>query len=280
MSKEACTALLAYVYDHWSERHNNVRYSQKLRHLIDAAKQDKQSALSFVLENLSSTDAKNGTAAALLAGQMCNPIEKEDEENALILTTKILELLNHTIPYPTKLNLVRALDKLVPSSELTKCVLTMTSDSNKDIKSAAVISSVGMIGNEPGDNEVVLRLIELTTDVDSEVRDWSTFGLVTCIEMSEGDQQTIRNALFARTNDRHLDTRAEAFMGLALSGDDRGVEPLRRYLSAGKRIGKLNIEAAHAYGRSELYEPLLEISRWWDVDKHLLSQAIAACKPN
>ena len=279
MSKTACTALLAYVYDHWSERHDNVRYSKKLWHLVDVAKQDKQSALCFVVENLRSTDAKNGTAAALLAGQICNPVEKEDEENAQIITSKVLDLLEH-VPYPTKLNLVRALDKLVPCSELTKCVLAMTYDSNNAIKTAAVISLVGIIGNEPGDNEVVLRLNELTTDVDSEVREWSTFGLVTCTELSEGDQQTIRDALFARINDRHLDTRAEAFMGLALSGDDRGVEPLRRYLSAGKRIGKLNIEAAHAYGRSELYEPLLEISKWWDVDKHLLSQAVAACKPN
>ena len=63
----------------------------------------------------------------------------------------------------------------------------------------------------------------LSTDRDTSVRDWATFGLGSMIAR---DTQQVRDALMARIGDADPDTRGEALVGLAARGDLRATEPL------------------------------------------------------
>lgn len=65
---------------------------------------------------------------------------------------------------------------------------------------------------------VVAALIELTRDVDDDVRDWATFGLGSQLDL---DTAEIREALFARLADADGDARGEAMVGLARRLDKR-----------------------------------------------------------
>ena len=67
------------------------------------------------------------------------------------------------------------------------------------------------------DDDALATLRLLSTDPDSDVRDWATFGLA---ESDASDAATIE-ALAARTDDPHDDTRAEGIFGLARRHDAR-----------------------------------------------------------
>lgn len=84
---------------------------------------------------------------------------------------------------------------------------------------------------------------ELTRDLDSDVRDWATFGLA----QSDADDAATRQALFARIDDVDYDTRAEAMYGLAKRGDERVRDPLRLELER-EDVGSLFVEAAALIG--------------------------------
>lgn len=71
----------------------------------------------------------------------------------------------------------------------------------------------------------VPALIELSADLDDDVRDWATFSLGSRLE--EVDTPALRQALIARLTDSHDDTRREAMVGLAQRGDRATVEPVR-----------------------------------------------------
>jgi HEAT repeat protein len=97
-----------------------------------------------------------------------------------------------------------------------------------------------------GDNEdpvAVDALVALTADEDQQVRDWACFGLGT---QMGADSQEVRDALAARLDDPHDDTRAEAFMGLARRRDPRVVEPLLAALTR-ETIFTLEVDAAGEY---------------------------------
>jgi hypothetical protein len=71
----------------------------------------------------------------------------------------------------------------------------------------------------------VLR--RLSVDVDDDVRDWATFGLA---NSDDQDPATIE-ALAARADDPHNDTRAEAIYGLARRHDERAMSLIQRELA-------------------------------------------------
>jgi hypothetical protein len=129
------------------------------------------------------------------------------------------------------------------------------------------------------DERAIATLIELSVDVDSDVRDWATFGLGSMIET---DTPAIRDALLARTTDEDGDTRGEAMVGLARRHDKRVVEILLAELEAGW-YGSLLFEAATEIADPRLYPALVELREGWDEDKiwpyNLLEDAIEACQP-
>jgi HEAT repeat protein len=98
------------------------------------------------------------------------------------------------------------------------------------------------LGHFPNDPDAVTRLLTLTRDVDSDVRDWAVFGLGV---QGDVDSPEIRDALFQRVTDSDEDVREEAVVGLGKRRDLRLLPVLRGLLDA--PILKLRVaEAASA----------------------------------
>ena len=96
-----------------------------------------------------------------------------------------------------------------------------------------------------GLDEVALAALrELSRDDDEDVRDWATFGLG---KQYEGDDPETREALLARVEDPHYDTRCEAIWGLAFRHDERVRPYLLRELE-NPDAGNLVHEAAGMIG--------------------------------
>lgn len=77
------------------------------------------------------------------------------------------------------------------------------------------------------DDDALAVLRRLSADSDEDVRDWATFGLAE----SEARDPATTEALAARTNDPHDDTRAEGIFGLARRHDPRARPLIERELS-------------------------------------------------
>jgi HEAT repeat protein len=77
------------------------------------------------------------------------------------------------------------------------------------------------------DDESLAVLRRLSADPDEDVRDWATFGLAE----SDARDPATTEALAARTDDPHDDTRAEGIFGLARRHDPRARSLIERELS-------------------------------------------------
>jgi HEAT repeat protein len=138
-----------------------------------------------------------------------------------------------------------------------------------DVRSAAVH------GLLPVARLVVPELIALSRDPADHVRDWATFGLGSQTDL---DTPELREALAARLEDDHEDTRAEAALGLAVRKDPRALPIVRRELES-ESVGTLYVEAAAALGDESLYGPLqaLAANNPGDPD---IEEALLACRPS
>lgn len=103
----------------------------------------------------------------------------------------------------------------------------------------------GLSGHD--DERTIAVLIVLSCDPDDDVRNWATFGLGT---QTEADTTELRNALIARVNDLHDETRKEALVGLARRGDTRVVPAFLKELESSSPdiLGEWNLitDAANA----------------------------------
>jgi HEAT repeat protein len=90
------------------------------------------------------------------------------------------------------------------------------------VRSAVVHALIGHV-----DDLAVRTVLQLSADPDDAVRDWATFGLGTLLRL---DTPAIRDALLARLDDPHHDTREEAMYGLAVRLDARAVPVLLDFL--------------------------------------------------
>jgi HEAT repeat protein len=123
-------------------------------------------------------------------------------------------------------------------------------------------------------DDAIGALLELSHDDDEDVRNWATFGLGSQVET---DTPEIREALLARLNEDDAEIRGEALVGLAVRKDKRVVELLVKELT-GKVVGTLAVEAAFEIGDERLYDALIALNDWWDVDEKLLTEAIENCR--
>lgn len=125
------------------------------------------------------------------------------------------------------------------------------------------------------DDPAVVALIELSSDPDSEVRNWATFGIGSQLPV---DGPATRAALWARIDDPDEPTAAEALLGLARRHAEGILAVVRAGLEA-DTVGRLTVEAA-GFARSPVLLPaLVELADWWDVDEELLATATRACDP-
>lgn len=121
------------------------------------------------------------------------------------------------------------------------------SDSDNNLVKEGLVSALGFI-NELNSINV---LIKLSTDKLSYIRDWATF----YIGQSERNNKAIREALWARINDKHQTTRFEAIVGLAKRKDIRITEIIKKELIDGE-YGTLLFEAI-IETRDKQFLPLL-----------------------
>jgi HEAT repeat protein len=77
------------------------------------------------------------------------------------------------------------------------------------------------------DEDSLAALRRLSADPDEDVRDWATFGLAE----SQARDPATTEALAARTDDPHDDTRAEGILGLARRRDPRARSLIERELA-------------------------------------------------
>ena len=92
------------------------------------------------------------------------------------------------------------------------------------------------------------------------------------------DGPDVREALFSRLGDENVDVRDEALVGLARRHDRRMVPVVTSRLGQ-EEVGRLAIEAASYIADERLIGSLRALRSWWDVDRELLDDALAACDP-
>jgi len=117
---------------------------------------------------------------------------------------------------------------------------------NNSIKEGLVFSLAFI-----NDLKAIEVLIKLSTDKLSYIRDWATFN----IGQVERNNKSIREALWARVNDNHQETKLEAIVGLAKRKDSRVNEIIKRELLDGE-YGTLLFEAIIEIGDKQ-FLPLL-----------------------
>ena len=167
-----------------------------------------------VTELANSPEEKAREIAATLLGQNGVP----EKERALV--AECLDLLLLMLGRETSILVLESIVYALGHYHSPRSIgplVTLANHPEADVRYALVHSLCG------DDDDLAIRtLIGLTTDLDSGVRDWSTFALGTRIER---DTPEIRDALLARVNDPDDDTRCEAYVGLAQRGDPRVVAP-------------------------------------------------------
>lgn len=126
----------------------------------------------------------------------------------------------------------------------------------------------------PKTTPAIELLVQLSNDNDDSVRDWATFGLGSRCDL---DTETIREALFDRLGDPHVNTRSEALIGLATRRDERVAPYIVAALQA-ETVGELAVEAAGVLGSPAFIQPLEELRSWWDVNPDLLESALQNCR--
>ena len=183
----------------------------------------------------------------------------------------VLATLEDPDPYVLQ-SAVIALGHLEPDDQVVEAIIPLKDHPLSDVR-FGVSWSLGR-NRSPA---AIGTLIELSHDVDDEVRDWSTF----CLGVqTDADSPLLREALATRLSDVHDATRLEAIGGLARRKDPRALEPLLRELS-GDAVYDLALEAAADLGDPRLEPRLLAIAEWWPGDKVMMQQALKACaKPD
>jgi HEAT repeat protein len=158
--------------------------------------------------------------------------------------------------------------------------------SSADVRYAVVAALLGS-----DDARAVATLIALSRDADDKVRDWATFGLGSQLGPQDPEQRTdpgvvdtdaLRDALAARLDDPHDDTRCEAIVGLAMRRDPRVLTLLRDEIARGPACS-LIVLAARYMASPDLCAGLRALAASDDVssvafwNESGLKEAIAAC---
>ncbi len=119
--------------------------------------------------------------------------------------------------------------------------------------------------DDPPEPAYVATAVRLTEDPDPTVRDHACFVLAQ--QWRDVDTPPLREALAARLDDLHRDTRCEALVGLAFRHDDRARPRVRAALSRPSGdVSRLELIAAGALGDPELHHLVLRHLDGWDDD--------------
>lgn len=145
-------------------------------------------------------------------------------------------------------------------------LLELTKDEDPSIRAQVTMDLVYLTDCEDPEEDILRRLIALTTDADLRVRDFACFVLGT--QMRGVDTPEIRDALYARLDDIDTEARCEALVGLAYRRDPRVVPFIRAALTrANDDVWRLELVAAGALGDPSLHPLVLTHQSGWS-DPH------------
>jgi hypothetical protein len=139
----------------------------------------------------------------------------------------------------------------------------------------AVAAALPSVMSDGDGEDGVAALVELTSDRESDVRDWATFGLGSQLE---ADSPAVREALVRRLEDPDDDVRLEALVGLARRADGRAREPLLAELRQ-HPVHPLAVEAAEYLGDPAALPLLVALRTVSDDGPDRLERAIRCCDP-
>jgi len=138
----------------------------------------------------------------------------------------------------------------------------------------------GLEEDSPMRDAVIEALITLSRDESSDVRNWACFGL----GQVEAASPEAKDALAAMLTDPHDDTRCEALLALAKTGDSRaGTALQQRLVSDPDVLFRLELLAAAELADPNLHPLLLRLSQEWAGDDDEFTPALAfatsRCRP-
>lgn len=138
----------------------------------------------------------------------------------------------------------------------------------------------GVDTDGPIRDAVIEALITLTSDEETDVRDWACFGL----GRTNAATPAAKDALAVRLDDADEDARCEELLALAQTGDPRAATDLQRRLTVTDEIiYLLEINAAAELADPELHPLLLRLGNDWAGDNDefttALAHATSRCRP-
>jgi HEAT repeat protein len=217
----------------WLYRHGIIRAMQTAAEVIeDALLEEPDSDERW--EHVTALHMRNDEDAFQAAAALLDSDEPERRELAADILAQLgagkdvrpyarpaVELLIQRIEHETHPQVLQAMATAFQHLGDPRCIPVLHSLRGHPSEDVRYGVAFGLLGHE--DDLAVEALIELSRDPDEDVRDWATFGLGAQIER---DDAQVRDALLARLEDPHDDTRAEAICGLAVRGDERAVPRL------------------------------------------------------
>jgi HEAT repeat protein len=200
---------------------------------------------------------------------LAETVNGHPEQVPVVLPT-LLEMLDEEADPTVLVELIAALG-FTDDSGASFAMVPFSEHPDEDVR-LAVARNALPINDEQTEtvDSRVEALIKLTEDPVDDVRDWACFTLRLRLN---ADLPPVREALAARLNDPHDDTRCEALVGLAYRKDPRALEAVTAALQDDE-IYLLELEAAAVLGDPSLH-PLLagHIDGWDSPDAARTAQA-------
>lgn len=229
-----------------------------------------------------SGDARERATAADLFGRMTFEASTEIRDGCRAHLVEAIDLERDAGDDPDVLSCLASSIGHAEDVRALPALLSLVSHPSEDVRFSLASAIPNSCRYRPLP-EAVAALVKLSADSDSDVRDWSCFGL----GQLNADLVEVREALAARLDDADTDTRCEALVALAQLGDARAYERVVSRFDSEDAfpIYTLEINAAAALGDERLHRTLLDIQQRWERDddyedfRRSLDFAIRRCDP-
>jgi hypothetical protein len=240
-------------------------------HIIEL-KKDRLNSIRTAYEFLENNDLNKRFFALSLLGQLCNPLNNQQEEtDAVDIAIKLAEII-HKEKSMACLSAIATALGFTNAPQAISALLYLSQNKNEDVRFSATVS-MGGFTVESVSEEFKKRLINLSNDEVAEIRSWATMWLA---GLDEYDDEVLA-ALKARLQDDEEDTSSEAIYGFAYNNIPDGLPYLKKKLKTDSIIDK-DLKSAGLYGDSTLYPLLLE---WVGVaGENIVEWSMKRCSSN
>ena len=272
--------ILSALHDHidGEEAFDNARWRRFLAH-AEALRDHGSAAVTAVMHLFSAGGMRDRVVAAELLGRMSFDADPAMRDQCWSQLEGMLSAERAGRDDAAVIAAVAAAFQHLEDVRALPSLLDLAAHPSGDVRLAVACSIPSACGWSARE-EAIAILVRLTGDQDADVRDWSCFGL----GQLDADGPEVREALAARLDDEHADTRCEALVALARTGDMRAYHKLAERLSADGQW-KLEIEAAAELADTRLHPVLQRLAIQWKDDDDFelfrapLERAITRCDP-